>query len=146
MRHTNSGKKQPQIIVDLRYCTNRRSGVVGDAFLVDRYCRRKAFYVINVRLVHTSQKLAGIGGQRLYVAALALCVNRVKGQRTLSGTGYSGNHHQLVTWYRDFYILEVMLAGAFYVDEILRHTTTPLTQKYRPTLYHRYDKLSPSTI
>ena len=40
--------------------------------------------MIDVGLLHLIQKLAGIGGQRLNIAALSLGKNGIKGQATLA--------------------------------------------------------------
>ena len=118
----HSGEKKTQIVVDLRYCAHRGTGVVGNPFLVDGDGRREALDVVDVGLVHPAQELAGVGRERLDVAALALCVDGVESQGTLAGSGYSGDHHQLFAGDGDLYVLEVVFARAFDVDKFLGHT------------------------
>ena len=76
---------------------------------------------IDVRLLHLLEKLAGVGRQRLDVAALALGVNRVEGQRRLAGSGKAGNDDQLVAGEIDVNILEVVHAGAAHCNPVVCH-------------------------
>ena len=57
---------------------------------------REAVDLVDVRLLHHLQELAGIGGERLHVAALALGIDGVEGERGLARAREPGEHHQLV--------------------------------------------------
>ena len=76
--------QQAQVVVDLRDRADRRPRVARRRLLVDRDRRRQALDRVHVRLVHLPQELARVGAQRLDVAALALGVDRVEGQRGLA--------------------------------------------------------------
>jgi hypothetical protein len=52
---------------------------------------------------------------------LALCVNRVEGQRRFAGTAYPRHHRQLINGDRERDILEVIDARAPYFDSFLGH-------------------------
>ena len=52
--------------------------------------------ILHRGLFHTFQKLAGIGGKRLDVAALALGIDGVKRQRRFAGPGHTRDYSQLV--------------------------------------------------
>jgi hypothetical protein len=53
---------------------------VGGRFLVDGNRRAEPLNGIYIGLIHLAQKLAGIGTQGLYVAALPLSKNGIEGQ------------------------------------------------------------------
>src|SRR5664280_1968665 len=79
MRMADAGEEQAEVVVDLRHGADRRPWVPAGALLIDRYRRAQAIDLIDVRLVHLAEELAGIRGQTLNVAALAFGVDRVKG-------------------------------------------------------------------
>ncbi len=78
---------------------------MGGALLVDRHCRAEPFNVINVRFVHLPQELAGVGRQRLDIAALALGEDGVERQGRLARARQPGNDDKLVAWDLDRNIL-----------------------------------------
>ena len=61
MRFTSACEKQTQIIVNFRYRTYGRTRIAARSLLVDGNRRAQAFDVVHIRLVHLSQKLAGVG-------------------------------------------------------------------------------------
>ena len=61
MGDSDPGEKQAQVVVYLCDRTHRGSGVVRDTFLVYGDGRRETFDVIDVRLVHASEELPGVG-------------------------------------------------------------------------------------
>ena len=61
MRLTGAREKQTQIIVNFRYRTYGRTWIAARGLLVDGNCRAQALDVVHIRLVHLSQKLAGVG-------------------------------------------------------------------------------------
>ena len=67
---------------------------------------------VDVRLLHHLQELAGVGGEALDVAALALGVDRVEGQARLAGAGQPGDADQRMARQPDGDVLEVVLPGA----------------------------------
>ena len=75
--------QQAQVVVDLGDRADRRARVARGRLLVDRDRRRQALDRVDVGLVHLAEELARVGAQRLDVAALALGVDRVEGQRRL---------------------------------------------------------------
>ncbi len=72
---------------------------------------------IHVGLVHHRQELPRVGRQRFHVAALALGVQRVEGQRGLAGPRQTGDDNQAVA--RQIYVdvAQVVRAGAADADE-----------------------------
>ena len=83
---TDPGIQQPEIIIDLRHCAHRGSGVAVGGFLVDGDCRGQSFDLLHIGLLHLSQKLAGIGGKRLHIPSLPLRIYCIKCQRGLAGS------------------------------------------------------------
>ena len=117
--------EQAQVVVDLRDRADRGARVARRGLLVDRDGRRQALDGVHVRLVHLPQELARVRGQRLHVAALALGVDGVEGERGLARAGQAGDDHERVSRQLDGDVLEVVLAGAGDDDGVLtaRHKT-----------------------
>src|SRR5262249_44513568 len=86
--------------------------------LVDRDRRREPFDIVDVRLLHLPQELAGIRGERLDVAALTFGVDRVERERRLARARQSGHHDEPVPREAEVDVLEVMLARALDDDRI----------------------------
>ena len=126
MRDARPGKQQAQVIVDLGHRAHRRARVVRGALLVDGDRRGEPFDVIHIRLVHLPQELAGIGRERLDVAALPFGEDGIERQGGFARAGQPGDDHQLVARDLDGDILEVVLARADHADHILSHKAPPL--------------------
>src|SRR5262249_57054103 len=84
MRPADPGVQKTQVVVDLGDRADRRPRVVAGALLVDRDRRRQARDVLDIRLVHLTQELAGIAGQALDVPSLPLCPTPVAKKATPS--------------------------------------------------------------
>ena len=110
MRHADRGVKKTKIIVDFGNGTHGRSGTAAGGLLLDRDRRAQAVDGINIRTFHLIQELAGVGGQGFDVAALALGIDGVEGERRFARTAEAGNHGQGVPGNLYINILEVMLA------------------------------------
>ena len=119
--NADPGVEKTHIIVDLRDGSHRGSGIAVRGFLVNGNGGRQALNALHIRLLHLSQKLAGIGGKGFHIPALSLRVNGVKGQGRFSGPGKAGENHQLIS--RDIHgnILQIMLVGTSYFNVLLCH-------------------------
>jgi len=106
------GEEEPQVVVDLGNRAHRRAGVVGGRLLVDRDRRGEPLDPLDVGLVHHPQELAGVGGEALDVATLALGVDGVEGQRALAGAGDPGDDDELAPGELEVDVLQVVLARA----------------------------------
>ena len=115
-RLADASKQQPQVVVDLGDRAHRGAGVVGSGLLLDGDGGRQPLDVVHVRLLHHRQELPRIGRQRLHVAALALGVEGVEGERGLAGAGEAGHHDQLVAGDVQVDVLEVVGARAAHGD------------------------------
>jgi len=71
------------------------------------------------RFAHQLQELAGVGGERLDVAALAFGVDGVEGERAFARPGQAGHDHELLARDIDVDALEIVLAGAAHADEVV---------------------------
>src|SRR5439155_3679082 len=83
---------------------------------------------VDLGLLHLLEELARIGRERLDVAALALGVNRVEGQRRIAGAREPPDGDELVARDLEIDVLEVVLAGAPDDDPITRHVADLLCQ------------------
>ena len=134
VRDADPGEQQPQVVVDLGDRADRRARVARRALLVDRDGRRQAVDLVDVRLLHLAQELAGVGAQALDVAALALGVDRVEGEAGLAAARQAGDDDQPVTRERDVDVLEVVFARAAHDEPILGHgSSVPDRQRARRT-------------
>jgi len=88
---------------------------------LDRDGRRQPVDQIDVRLLHLLEELAGIGGERLDVAALALGVDRVEGERRLARPRQPGHDDEPVARDVDVDVLQVVDAGAAHRDRVVPH-------------------------
>ena len=110
------GVQQPEVVVDLGDRAHRRPRVAAGRLLVDRDRRRQPLDHVDVGLVHLAEELAGVGAQRLDVAALALGVDRVEGEARLARPGQACEHDELVARNLDVDVLQVVLSGTTDID------------------------------
>ena len=74
-------EQQAHVVVDFGDGADRRARIARCGLLLDRNGGRQAVDLVDVGLLHHFQKLAGIGRERLHIAALALGIDRVKRER-----------------------------------------------------------------
>ena len=140
VRPADARVEQAQVVVDLGDRADRRARVARGRLLVDRDRRREAVDGVDVGLLHHLQELARVRGERLDVAALALGVDRVEGERRLAGPGEPGDADEGVPRQPDGDVLEVVLAGA--VDDQL--VGSHRRRLYRPNVRsHRAQAYAP---
>jgi hypothetical protein len=110
--HADARPEQAHVVVDLGDGADGRARVAAGGLLLDGDGGRQAVDLVDVRLLHHLEELAGIGRQRLDVAALALGIDRVEGERGFAGARQAGEHHELVARNFEVDVLEVVLARA----------------------------------
>ena len=71
------------VVVELGHRADGRARGAHGVGLVDRDCRGNPLDAIDLRPVHTVEKLPGVGGEGLHVAPLPLGIDRVEGKRRL---------------------------------------------------------------
>ena len=113
MRHTNSRKQKPQIIIYFGNCSHGRSRIAAGRLLVNRNRWTKPFNRINIRLIHRAQKLTRIGIQALHITTLTFSVNRIKCQAGFPRATKPSNHHQLISRNLNIYIFQIVLTSTF---------------------------------
>src|SRR5688572_122708 len=113
--------EQPQVIENFGLSGDGGTRISRVVFLPYGNRRRNAPHFVDVRLVHPFQELAGVSRQRLDIASLAFCVDRVKSKRRLARPAHSGNHRQLVDGNRERDVLQVIDAGPADSDCFFRH-------------------------
>ena len=126
MRVTGPGEQQPEVVVDLGDGPDGRARVARRALLVDRDRRAQPVDLVDVRLLHLAEELAGVGAQALDVAALALGVDRVEREAALAAPGQPGDDDQPVARERDGHVFQVVFAGTADDELILGHVASSL--------------------
>ena len=111
-RAADAREQQPHVVVDFGRRADGRARIADAVLLADGDRRRDAVDAIDVRLLHPLEKLPGVGGQRLDVAALSFGVDRVEGERRLARSADAGDDDQLAGGQRDVDVLEVVRARA----------------------------------
>ena len=104
----DAGVQHAQIIIGFGDGGHRGAGILGGRFLLDGDGRGDAVDQVRVGLVHPFQELAGIGGERLDVAALALGVQGVERQGRFSRAAHAGDDDELVQGHVQTDILEIV--------------------------------------
>ncbi len=123
----DAGVEETQVVVDLRDGAHRRPGVVACAPLLDGDGRREPLDGLHLWFVHLADKLAGIGGQGLHVAALALGVDRVEGKRRLARAAHAGDDDETVPGDVDADVLEVVLGCTLDANVFHNDSNPPLS-------------------
>ena len=78
MGDTDPGIEQTEIVVDLGHGAHGRPGVAVGRLLVDGDGGGESLDVLHIRLFHLAKELARVRGQRLHIAPLSFCVDRIK--------------------------------------------------------------------
>ena len=106
----DGGVEQAKVVVDLGDGADGGAGAAAGGFLLDGDGGREAFDGIDVGALDLVEKLAGVGGERLDVAALAFGVDGVEGERALAGAGEAGDHRERVAGNAHVDVAQVVLA------------------------------------
>jgi hypothetical protein len=104
------------VVVDLRRGGDGRAGAAGERPLADGDGRADPQHLVDARLLHALEELAGVGRQALDVAALPLGVEGVEGQAALAGARDARDHHQLAGGDRDVDAFQVVDADSLEDD------------------------------
>ena len=115
--------QQLQVVVDLRHGADRGPGGADLVGLVHRDGGRDAVDPVRARPVHAVEELAGVGGEGLDVAALALGVHRVEGEGGLPGAADPGDDDELAQGKVEVEPFQVVLAGSADGDDALGTVT-----------------------
>ena len=111
-----AGEEELEVIVDLGERADGRAGGADVVFLLDGDGGRDAVDGIDVRFVHAVEELPDVGREGLDVAALALGVERVEGERGFAGAGGAGDDGEFAERDIEIEALEIVLAAAAEAD------------------------------
>ena len=112
------GEKQAEELVDLGDGGDGRLAPSARDPLLDGDTRRKPLDEIHIGLLELIDELPGIWGHTVEEAALSLGEKDVKGQCRFTAPAQTGNDDHLVPRDIDGDILEVVLAGAAYLNRL----------------------------
>ena len=99
------------MVVELCDRSNRRSGIAGNAALIDGDGWRQTIDTVHVWFFELTEKLPCIRRQRFHVTALALRKQCVERETRLSGARNAGNYHELAARYVDVQIFQIVYAS-----------------------------------
>ena len=121
VRRADRGVEQAQVVVDFGDGADGGARAAAGGFLLDGNGRAEPFDRVDVGALDLVEKLAGIGRKRLDIAALALGIDGVEGERALAGAGESGDHGEGVARDAHVDVAQVMLARPTHRDVSNRH-------------------------
>ncbi len=116
----DAGEEEPHVVVDFRDRADGGARVAAGGLLLDGDGRRQPVDLVDVGLLHHLQELPRIGGERFHVAALALGVDGVEGERGFSRARQPGHDDEAVARQVEVDVLEIMLARPADGDEFAR--------------------------
>ena len=121
MRRADRAVDDAQIIVNFGDGADGGTRRARGGFLLDGDGRRKPFDRIDIGALHLVEELARVGGKRFDVAALALGVKGVEGERGFARTGETGDDGKRVSGNLEADVLEIVLPRAANDDFLEAH-------------------------
>ncbi len=115
----STGKEQTEVVVDLCGGADGGARVLVGGLLLNADDGREAGDLIDIRTLHATEEVAGVGREGLNIAALAFGKDGVKGQRRLAGAAEAGDHGEGVVRDGTVDVLQIMYPGTIYVDACL---------------------------
>jgi hypothetical protein len=120
------GEEQAQVVVQLGGGAHRGARGAHRVLLLERDGGPDVLDAVHVGPIEALQEHAGVGGQRLDVAPLAFCEERVEGQGGLARAGDPGDHGDAVVGNVDGDVLQVVLPGSLDPEpDGLGHSSDP---------------------
>jgi len=86
VRNSDGGVKQAEVVVDLSDRAHRGARAAAGRLLLDGNGRTQALNRVYVGPLHLVEELAGIGGERLHITALAFRIDDVEGEAGFART------------------------------------------------------------
>ena len=114
-----TGKEQSQVVVNLGRGTHGGTRILVGSLLFDADDGRQSGNLIHVGTLHASQEVAGVGRERLNIAALSLGKDGVEGQAGLAAAAQSGDDRQRVSGNGDVDVLQIVDTRSPDVDHLL---------------------------
>ena len=123
-----AGVEEAEVVVDFGGGGDGGAGVAGLIFLLDGDGGGEAVHVVDVGLFDALEELAGVGGERFDVAALAFGVDGVEGERGFAGARDSADDREGVVRDVDVDALEVVGACAADCDLVIHRRAVVMRQ------------------
>ena len=133
-----TAKEQTQTIVELGHGTKGRAHARHAGALMQCERRRHVQHLVHLGVLGLRQATAGIGAERLQVAARALGIKNPQRQRALARTRHAGNTHELSQRNIDIDVLEVVYTRATHLDSLRAHLL--FRHLYHPTHAIKLDR------
>src|SRR5439155_181379 len=121
VRHADAREEHAQVVVDLGDGADGGARILAGRLLLDRDRGREPLDRVDLGLLHLLEELPRVGGERLDVAALALGVDGVEGERGLARAREPRQDDELVPGELHVDVLEVVLASTTHHDPIAGH-------------------------
>src|SRR5439155_68428 len=121
VRHADAREKHAQVFGDLGDCADGGARILAGRLLLDRDRGREPLDRVDLGLLHLLEELPRVRGERLDVAALALGVDGVEGERGLARAREPRQDDELVPGELHVDVLEVVLASTTHHDPIAGH-------------------------
>ena len=112
VRRADGGVEKAEVVVDLGDGADGGARAAAGGLLLDGDGRAEAFDGVDVGALDLVEELARVGGESFDVAALALGVDGVEGERRFTGAGEAGDHRQRVARDADVDVAQIVLARA----------------------------------
>ena len=119
VRNPNPCIQQAEIIIYFRYRSHCGTGIAVCGFLVYGDSRGQPFNFFYIRLFHLPQKLPCIGGERLHIASLSLCIYRIESKRAFAAAAHPRKDNQLISGDGEVNIFQIMRSRTLYYNLIL---------------------------
>ena len=116
-----AGVEEAEVVVDFGCGGDGGARIARGVLLLDGDGGGEAVDEVDVGLLDALEELAGVGGERFDVAALAFGVDGVEGERGLARTRDAGHDGELVVGDVEVDVLQVVDARAAYDDAFVRH-------------------------
>ena len=110
--HADTRPQKPHIVVDLRDGADGRARIARGGLLLDGNGGRQAVDLVDVRLLHHLQELPRVSREAFHIAALALGIDGVEGERGFARAGQACEHHEPVARDVEVDIFKIVLARA----------------------------------
>ena len=110
--HADARPEKPHIVVDLGDGADGRARIARGGLLLDGNGGREAVDLVDVRLLHHLQELPRVSREAFHIAALALGIDGVEGERGFARAGQAGEHHEPVARDVEVDIFKIVLARA----------------------------------
>ncbi len=118
VRYADGGVEDAQIIVDFGDGADRGARAAVGGLLFDGDGGAQTVDGIHFGAFHLIEELARVGRERFHVAALALGVDGVEGERGFAGAAQARDHREGVARDFDVDIFEIVLASAVHGDAL----------------------------